>query len=145
VLLRRLRALLVGIAAAVGLVVPLIVFAQQTLPYTVPVNAAPTVQLTPAEDTLARDFPGYADAIPVINYHDVSQRQGEYSTTPDGFAAQLAALRAAGFQSVPVGAVEDLVAGRRVQLPARPIRGTASGRWPSSRRRSSPSGRRRTT
>jgi biofilm PGA synthesis lipoprotein PgaB len=121
VLLRRLRALLVGIAAAVGLVVPLIVFAQQTLPYTVPVNAAPTVQLTPAEDTLARDFPGYADAIPVINYHDVSQRQGEYSTTPDGFAAQLAALRAAGFQSVPVGAVEDLVAGRRVQLPARPI------------------------
>ena len=120
-LLRRLRALLIGVAAAAGLAVPLVVFVQQTLPYTVPVNAAPSVQLTASEDSLARAFPAYADAIPVINYHDVSQRQGVYTTTPDRFAAQLAALRAAGFESVPLSTVEDLVAGRRVQLPARPI------------------------
>ncbi len=82
-----------------------------------PVRAAPAAQLSAAEDALARAFPAYAEAIPVINYHDVSERRGVYSTSPDVFAAHLAA----GFQSVPLSAVQDLVAGKKVRLPARPI------------------------
>lgn len=120
-LLRRLRALLVGVVAAASLTVPLVVFAQQTLPYKVPANAAPAVRLTVADSSLAADFPAYAGAVPVINYHDVSARQGVYSTTPETFATQLAALRAAGFESVSLGTVEGLVAGRPVDLPRRPI------------------------
>jgi peptidoglycan/xylan/chitin deacetylase (PgdA/CDA1 family) len=121
VLLRRLRALLVGVVATASLAVPLVVFAHQTLPYKVPTNAAPAVRLAPVDAALAADFPAYAGAVPVINYHDVSARQGVYSTTPETFATQLAALRAAGFTSVTLRDMQDLVAGRPVDLPARPI------------------------
>ena len=120
---------MLGIALAViGLLAGLVtVFIVETLPYTVPWNPAPAVRLNAEDVQLARDFPEFARGIPVINYQDVSTRRGVYSVTPTAFAQQLAALREAGFHSVRLHQVVDLVTGRKPRLPPRPLLITFDG------------------
>ena len=85
-------------------------------------HAPPAVDASRAE-TLARPLAAetYAGAVPAVNFHDISDRGGPYTTTAATFALQLAALRAAGYRSVSLEQVDALVSGRPVALPRRPI------------------------
>jgi peptidoglycan/xylan/chitin deacetylase (PgdA/CDA1 family) len=64
-----------------------------------------------------RDRPG----IPVITYHRIAEDGGPYSVRPDAFNEQIAALRAAGYQTITTKQFADYVAGRRVRLPRKPL------------------------
>ena len=82
----------------------------------------PAQHEAPAVDVAARGFPVYRDALLVLNFHDVSASgTSRYTVSPRAFAAQLDALRKAGFHSVRLADMEALVTGRRVRLPPRPV------------------------
>jgi peptidoglycan/xylan/chitin deacetylase (PgdA/CDA1 family) len=103
------------------------VFIVETLPYTVPSNPAPAVRLSAEDSQLAQAFPDYGHGIPVINYQDISAHRGIYSVTSTAFAQQLATLKQAGFHSVRLRQVVDLVSGRGPRLPPRPLLITFDG------------------
>jgi biofilm PGA synthesis lipoprotein PgaB len=87
-----------------------------TRPYDPGQHKAPDV------DVAARGFPIYRDAVLVLNYHDVAAfPTSPYTVSSKTFAAQLDALRKAGFHSIRLADVQALVAGRPVRLPPRPI------------------------
>jgi peptidoglycan/xylan/chitin deacetylase (PgdA/CDA1 family) len=109
------------LAVAVLLVPPAYLFVLRTFPYRTPVLPPPDVALTERQKAHFARFPGFTGAIPVLSYHDIANRRGTYTLPPERFAKQLAALRAAGFQSVKLADVKRLVAHEPVHLPARPI------------------------
>ena len=96
-------------------------FVRETAPIRTPVFKPPVVHLSAAELAAANTIPEFVDAIPVLTFHDVSDRQGEYTVTPRRLAETLAALKAAGFHSVSLDDVTQFVAGKRNDLPSRPI------------------------
>jgi poly-beta-1,6-N-acetyl-D-glucosamine N-deacetylase len=103
-------ALLVGLLVAAGL------WVVRTRPYDPAQHRAPSVAVA------AHAFPVYRDAPLVLTYHDISRATGgPYTVTPRAFAAQLATLRRAGFQSVRLADVEAMMAGSPVRLPPRPV------------------------
>ena len=110
-----------GLVVAVLLVAPAYLFVLKTFPYRTPVLPPPDVKLTERQKAHYARFPSFTGAIPVLSYHDVANRRGTYTLPPARFAKQLAALRAAGFQSVKLADVKRLVAHEPVDLPARPI------------------------
>jgi peptidoglycan/xylan/chitin deacetylase (PgdA/CDA1 family) len=117
---RTARLLVTGVALA-SLAATTALFIRETRPFSASRPAAVHAHLT-ASDVRALATPiSYADAIPVLNFHDVSTRPGVYSVTPAMFANQMAALRRAGFQTVSLEQVRDLVLGQRPVLPTRPV------------------------
>ena len=116
----RLRRRGAGWAGTLALLLSLLVAAGlwvvKTRPYDPAQHRPPTVAAA------ARHFPVYRDALLVLNWHDVAASgDSPYTVTPQALAAQLGALRAAGFHSVRLADVEALLAGRPVRLPPRPI------------------------
>lgn len=66
--------------------------------------------------------PSYLDAVPVLTFHDIDvEPRSPYSITPEQFATHMAALDQAGFHTVSLADVADVVAGRRPSLPPKPI------------------------
>jgi peptidoglycan/xylan/chitin deacetylase (PgdA/CDA1 family) len=59
--------------------------------------------------------------IPVITYHGIAEDGGPSSVHPDAFNDQIAALRAAGYQTITSEQFADYVAGGRVRLPRKPL------------------------
>lgn len=70
---------------------------------------------------MAAAFPSYRHAVPVINYHDIAGRGGRYTITPTEFTRHMAALKAAGFETVSLADVYAVVTGEAVDLPDKPL------------------------
>jgi poly-beta-1,6-N-acetyl-D-glucosamine N-deacetylase len=114
--LRRGGRLLLSVALLASLVSAAALWVVATRPYD------PAQHEAPAVDVAATGFPVYNDAVLVLNYHDVAASStSPYTVTSKAFAAQLDALRKAGFHSIRLADLQALVAGRPVRLPARPI------------------------
>ena len=110
-----------GLVVVVLLVPPAYLFVLKTFPYQTPVLPPPNVTLTERQRARYVRFPSFTGAIPVLSYHDVANRRGTYTLPPARFAKQLAALQAAGFESVKLADVKRFVAHEPVRLPVRPI------------------------
>lgn len=85
----------------------------------------PQVALTPAELAAAKAMPEHPGAVVVLTYHEVSNRTeaegaGPYTLPTDVFARQMAALDAAGYQTVSTQQVLDFVKGKG-KLPPRAV------------------------
>jgi poly-beta-1,6-N-acetyl-D-glucosamine N-deacetylase len=59
-----------------------------------------SVPIVAAADVPSLPVVNYSGAVPVLVYHDISQRPGRFTVSPLNFARQMATLRHAGFQSV---------------------------------------------
>ena len=64
-------------------------------------------------------IPAYANAIPVLTYHDITNRPARTGVTPQRFAEQMAALHQAGFHAITVKQLFAFYHGAK--LPDRPI------------------------
>lgn len=118
---RWLRAALIGVAFIAVLAGTGYFFVLKSFPYQTPQEEPPPVTLTGAE---AAAFVPYASGlpdVPVLAWRDVSRRKGLLVTTPAEFATQLATLRRYGYQSVSLGQLAAVTAGRPVRLPGRPV------------------------
>ena len=114
------RALATALALA-SLAATTWLFIRETRPFSASRPATAQAHLSDS-DLRAFSAPiDYAGAVPVLNFHDISTRGGALSVTPSTFANQMAALRRAGFETVSLAQVRDLVLGRRPALPHRPI------------------------
>lgn len=100
---------------------PAYLFVTETRRPSARVLAAPAVSLSHEELARAGAFRDFEGAIPVLTFHDVSDRPGPYNLTPQQLAADLAILRAAGFSTVRLPDVARFLAGEPVSLPRRPI------------------------
>jgi poly-beta-1,6-N-acetyl-D-glucosamine N-deacetylase len=105
-----------------ALLVVMVVWIDQTRGRHVPQLPAPEVSLTPAESALANTIPSYREAVPVLEYHGVTDTNPNQNTVSTRmFAAHLAALKKAGFTSISLNTLEDFISGRPVTLPDRPL------------------------
>ena len=121
--LRRAAGLLGALVVVGSLAAATTAFVRETLPPTVARDTAPAVDDAWLAAVLAAEpaLPQGVQAVPVLNFHDVSHRRGTYSVTPERFAQLLAALQRLGFRSVRLSQVLDLVEGRDAHLPPRPV------------------------
>lgn len=81
----------------------------------------------PAAGSATFDVAPFDGAIPVLAYGPVDDVEGHGVISPATFADQLAALDAAGFETVTLDDVAALVAGRHPILPDRPVLITVDG------------------
>ena len=65
--------------------------------------------------------PAYRDEIPVLVYHGIGGEPSPWTVTHQAFAAQMAALDAAGFHTVDPVTYARFARGERVALPTRPV------------------------
>ncbi|MEU6749040.1 polysaccharide deacetylase family protein [Spirillospora sp. NPDC046719] len=85
-------------------------------------KAAPAVRLDPASARTAAALPRYPGSVLVLTYHGVSDTDHSGSTLSRRlFGEHMAALAAAGYRSVRLRDVEDLLAHRPVRLPPRAL------------------------
>lgn len=66
-------------------------------------------------------IPAYTNGIPVLSYHGIGVEGERYTVTPAEFAAQMAAVRRAGFNAITERDFATYVTGGAVDLPPRPI------------------------
>jgi poly-beta-1,6-N-acetyl-D-glucosamine N-deacetylase len=115
-----------------GLAVPAYAFWYATRP---PVyGVAQQVSVPLPQRSPALPVPAYRDGVLVLCYHDLTtQPHNEYTVTPRSFAAQMAALKQAGFHTIDAEEFARFSAGAPVQLPSRPLLITfddgAKGTW----------------
>lgn len=80
----------------------------------------PEVQLSPEVDRAIAALPERFESVPVINYHDLSERDSPYAMPPPLFAEHMAALDAAGVTTIGIEQLQaHLVDG--ADLPDRPV------------------------
>lgn len=96
--------------------VPVYLFISSSLP-DVPQRLTPPALTSPLH---TGTFPSYRDAIPILTYHDVSDRPGRFTVTPEAFARQMKALDDAGFTTITAGELSGFLL-RGLSLPDRPI------------------------
>lgn len=117
---RFVRGLVTAVVVAAAIAVPGALFVG--LPDVLgpsPAAVPPVVPLSsPPRPAPAADQPV---SIPVLTYHDVSDRGGRHTVTPERFAEHLAALDAAGYESVTLEDVARLLGGDASGIPARPV------------------------
>ncbi|OLT32013.1 hypothetical protein BJF79_36555 [Actinomadura sp. CNU-125] len=83
---------------------------------------AATVGLDPAVARAAAALPAHPGSIVALTYHGVDDRDGASSTlTREQFGTHMAALDAAGYETVRLRDVLDLLQGRDVRLPPRAL------------------------
>jgi len=115
-----------------GLAVPAYAFWYATRP---PVyGVAPQFSVPLPKHSPAVPVPAYRNGVLVLCYHDLTaQPHNEYTVTPRAFAAQMAALKQAGFHTISAEDFARFDAGDPVQLPSRPLLVTfddgAKGTW----------------
>jgi hypothetical protein len=115
-----------------GLAVPAYAFWSATRPPVYGVADQVPVQLPPSEPGVP--VPSYRDGVLVLCYHDLAvQPHNRYTVTPAAFAAQMVALRDAGFHTISASQFARFHEGRREPLPSRPLLITfddgAKGTW----------------
>lgn len=119
--MRSPRRVLVTAVALLSVAVTVLLFIRETTPPRVTQLAAARAHLSDT-DLRALSAPiDYRDAVPVLEFSDVSSRGGASSVTPSQFATAVTALRRAGFSTVSLATVRDLVAQRHPSLPSRPL------------------------
>lgn len=115
-----------------GLAVPAYAFWYATRP---PVyGVAQQVSVPLPQRSPALPVPAYRDGVLVLCYHDLTaQPHNEYTVAPRAFAAQMAALKQAGFHTISAEEFSRFDAGAPVRLPSRPLLITfddgAKGTW----------------
>jgi peptidoglycan/xylan/chitin deacetylase (PgdA/CDA1 family) len=90
--------------------------------------AAPEVTLTDEEKDVWSKLPPDRSAIPVLLYHGIGPESefsdpsdADYGVGAEDFAKQMTLIEHAGYRTVDLQTFLDFVAGRRVDLPARPL------------------------
>jgi poly-beta-1,6-N-acetyl-D-glucosamine N-deacetylase len=115
-----------------GLAVPAYAFWYATRP---PVyGVAQQVSVPLPHRSPAAPVPAYRDGVLVLCSHDLTtQPHNEHTVTPRAFAAQMAALKQAGFHTISAGEFSRFRAGGPARLPSRPLLITfddgAKGTW----------------
>lgn len=102
---------------AAAFTVPIYVFVRaeavplpsQVRPPTVAADSIPKIAVSP-----------YRNAVPVLVYHDISERPGRFTVSPLKFATQMAALHALGFHTVSASQMLAFLKGAG-PLPLRPV------------------------
>jgi poly-beta-1,6-N-acetyl-D-glucosamine N-deacetylase len=115
--LRVPRRVAAGLLGLVAFAIPIYVFidAQAARP---PVRL--TAPVVAAGDVPRVAVPPYRDAVPVLVYHDISDRPGRFTVSALNFTIQMAALRSAGFHTISAAQLLAFLAGTGV-LPVRPV------------------------
>jgi peptidoglycan/xylan/chitin deacetylase (PgdA/CDA1 family) len=106
-----------GCVLLVAFVVPVYIFIRAESPRAPGRIAAPQVAATRVPLV---NVPSYRSAVPVLVYHDISDRPGRYTVSRTNFAQQMSALRLAGFHTISVGQLLAFMRGHG-QLPDRPV------------------------
>jgi peptidoglycan/xylan/chitin deacetylase (PgdA/CDA1 family) len=83
--------------------------------------AAPTVTFTPWEKARYTPLPAHPDAVPVLVYHGIDDRDDGYSVSARTFAEQMALLRRMDFRSLSISQYVRFLRGDREGLPSRPV------------------------
>jgi poly-beta-1,6-N-acetyl-D-glucosamine N-deacetylase len=125
------RALAVGLACC-GLAIPAYAFWSASRPPVYGLASQVSVPLSQRPPQVP--VPSYRGGVLVLCYHDIStEAHNEYTVTPAAFAAQMVALRDAGFHTLSATAFVRFHEGQRVSLPSRPLLITfddgAKGTW----------------
>lgn len=85
-------------------------------------EAAPAVRPDPAAARAAAELPRHPGSVLALTYHGVSDAGRAGGTlSRELFGEHMATLAAAGYETVRLRDVEDLLAGRPVRLPSRPL------------------------
>jgi poly-beta-1,6-N-acetyl-D-glucosamine N-deacetylase len=126
----RLLALALLLAA---LAVPALAYWHTTRPPYYGVSAQVVVPL-PHAAAGPGPLPEYRGRVAILCYHDLAPApHNRYTVTPDAFAAQMLALRRAGFQTISAATFAAFLDGAPVSLPSRPLLITfddgAKGTW----------------
>jgi len=95
--------------------------------YESPAFPAPTRPLSAAQQRAFKPLPAFTGAVPVLVYHGISNRGNGFSVTQRAFAAQMQALKLAGFQTVSIAQYDRFQLGDTRGLPARPVLITFDG------------------
>lgn len=83
--------------------------------------AVPLVRLPAAEARQWQAFPTYTRTVPVLLYHGINTSNDYLSVSRQSFAAQMLALRIAGFHTITLSQYVKFVQNSRAVLPAKPI------------------------
>lgn len=88
-----------------------------------PAQAAVSTRPAGGQPGPARSMQAFPQAIPVLTYHDISTSTSSYAITPEAFDRQLQALADAGFTSVSLQQLNQVVRGSQPvpPLPERPL------------------------
>jgi len=82
---------------------------------------APVVRFTPWEAARYVPMPAHPNAVPVLTYHGINDKQDGYSTSRRTFAKQMALLRRLGLRSVSIAQYVRFLRGDFTGLPRRPV------------------------
>lgn len=116
-----LRVVAVAVALA-ALAVPAYAYWSSSRPPGVELAEQVTVPLPEQPVALPGGIPAYDDGVIVLCYHSISNEKGDpYAVTPANFAAQMAALKAAGFNTIDAEEFSDYASGEQVDLPEKPL------------------------
>jgi peptidoglycan/xylan/chitin deacetylase (PgdA/CDA1 family) len=118
VLLRGLKTTLVSCVSLLAVVVPVYLFVSSTLPEDPPRLQTPVALALDRPGPQALTIPAYRGSVPVLSYHEVSDRPKAVS--PKRFAAQMQLLADKGFHSVTISQLGAFLRSGR-SLPERPI------------------------
>ncbi len=127
VAVRPLRALLALALAAAAVAAPVLAWYVTRGPGPVAKQAGvPPVIAAGVTRALATEAVGLRGAqarrgVPVLTYHDVSDRSGKYAVTPEQFAAQMAALARGGYHAITLSQFDRWQTGAKIDLPSRPV------------------------
>lgn len=107
--------------ALLALAVPAYAYWESTRPPGVELAPQVEVPLPESPVTLGEPMPDYEGVI-ALCYHDISPTASDaYVVTPRSFAAQMAALKAAGFETISLDEFNAYMHGEPVDLPAKPL------------------------
>lgn len=114
-LLHLPRKIIIELVLAVAFVVPVYLFIQEGRT-NAPGRADPPSVASVVDVPIGR----FNNALPILIYHDISNRGGHFTVTPQRFAEQMAALKHAGFHTVTA---KQLFAWmfHGTKLPSRPV------------------------
>ncbi len=118
IVLRHLKATLVGCVSLLAVVIPVYLFVSSNLPESPPRLRPPVALALDRARQEALAIPAFTDSVPVLSYHDVSDRPKAVS--PKRFAAQMQLLAHEGFHPVTVSELGAFLRAGR-SLPQRPI------------------------
>jgi peptidoglycan/xylan/chitin deacetylase (PgdA/CDA1 family) len=105
-----------------ALAVPAYAYWSTTRPPGVELAAQVDTALPGQATTLPGGMPSYPQGVIVLCYHSISPERGDpYAVTPRSFAAQMAALKAAGFHTVDAAEFAAFANGEAVDLPEKPL------------------------
>ncbi len=115
-----------------GLAVPAYAFWYATRPPVYGVSQQVAVSLP--KRSPAAPVPAYRNGVLVLCYHDLTTKpHNEYTVAPRSFAAQMAALKQAGFHTISADEFARFNSGAPVRMPSRPLLITfddgAKGTW----------------